>query len=420
VIPKRKVLSGVGALAMIVAVGACSSSSKSSSSSSSTSAPAGSSGSGQTTAAPIKVGVVCSCSGPFGADILPAENVYKAWVSSVNASGGLQGHQVQLITEDDAATPGTSASDAQTLISDHVDAIVDLSIVDETWASTVQQANIPVVGSNETETPFTTNPDFYSEGQTNDSVIVANILTAKAAGAKNLGTYYCAEAPSCQEGVAPLKAAGAKYGVPVVYNGEVAATAPNYTAQCLAAQQAHASAIFIGDASFVIARIGKDCATQNYYPTYVTEGEGFANVLLTAPGISKNLWSEYSTIPFWDTSVPAVQAMNTAVDKYYPGIRSNNETWSEEAAESWAAGLLLRDAVKAGGLTPSATPSASEIVTGLNSLKNDTLDGMAPPLSFTAGQPHTIDCWFTAKLVNGTPSMVNNGQVTCSNGSSSS
>ena len=244
--------------------------------------------------------------------------------------------------------------------------------------------------------------------------------TATAAGATNLGTYYCAEAPSCQEGVAPLKAAGSKYGVPVVYNGEVAATAPNYTAQCLAAQQAHASAIFIGDASFVIARIGQNCAQQNYYPTYVTEGEGFANVLLTAPGISKNLWSEYSTIPFWDTSVPAVQAMNTAVDKYYPGIRSNNETWSEEAAESWAAGLLLRDAVKAGGLTPSATPSASEIVTGLNSLKNDTLDGMAPPLSFTAGQPHTIDCWFTAKVVNGTPSMVNNGQVTCSNGSSSS
>ncbi len=419
-IPRRKLLCGVGALAMVAAVGACSSSSKSTSGSSSTSSPSGSaSGSAQATGAPIKVGVVCSCSGPFGADILPAEDVYKAWANSVNASGGLNGHQVQLITEDDAATPGTSASDAETLISDHVDAIVDLSIVDETWASTVQAANIPVVGSNETETPFTTNPDFYSEGQTNDSVIVANVLTAKTAGANNLGTYYCAEAPSCQEGVAPLKAAGSKYGVPVVYNGEVAATAPNYTAQCLAAQQAHASAIFIGDASVVIARIGQNCAQQNYYPTYITEGEGFANVLLTAPGISKNLWSEYSTIPFWDTSVPAVQTMNAAVDKYYPGIRNNNQTWSEEGAESWAAGLLLRDAVKAGGLTASATPSASEIVTGLDSLKNDNLDGMAPPLSFTAGQPHQIDCWFTAKVANGTPSMVNNGQVTCSNGSSS-
>jgi branched-chain amino acid transport system substrate-binding protein len=291
-----------------------------------------------------------------------------------------------------------------------------MSIVDETWASTVQAANVPVVGGNETETPFTTNPDFYSEGQTNDSVIMANVLTAKAAGANNLGTYYCAEAPSCQEGVAPLKAAGQKEGVPVVYNGEVAATAPNYTAQCVAAQQAHASAIFIGDASAVIARIGQNCAQQNYYPTYITEGEGFANVLLTAPGISKNLWSEYSTIPFFDTSVAGVQAMNTALDKYYPGIRSNPVTWSELGAEAWASGLLLRDAVKGGGLTSSATPSASEIVTGLDSLKGDTLDGMAPPLTFTAGGPHLIDCWFTAKVVNGTPSMVNNGQTTCSNG----
>jgi hypothetical protein len=73
----------------------------------------------------------------------------------------------------------------------------------------------------------------------------------------------------------------------------------------------------------------------------------------------------------------------------------------------------LEGAVKAGGLGPSGTPSPAEIVKGLNSLKGDTLDGWYRPLTFTAGQPHTENCWYTVHLRNGTPMLVNNGQLTC-------
>ena len=44
--------------------------------------------------------------------------------------------------------PARLSADAHTLISDHVDAIVDDTIADEPWASVVQSANIPVVGAN--------------------------------------------------------------------------------------------------------------------------------------------------------------------------------------------------------------------------------------------------------------------------------
>ena len=43
-----------------------------------------------------------------------------------------------------------------------------------------------------------------------------------------------------------IKTAGQSVGVPVVYSASIAATAPNYTAQCVAAKQAGVSAIFIG------------------------------------------------------------------------------------------------------------------------------------------------------------------------------
>jgi branched-chain amino acid transport system substrate-binding protein len=414
----RKLSYVVCVLAIALVAGACSSSSKSASSPTTTAVKSTSgSAAPPATGAPIKVGLVCSCSGPFGVNILPVEEVYKAWVNTVNASGGINGHPIDLITEDDGGTPGTSVSDLHVLLSDGVDAIADMSIVDETWASTVQASHVPVVGIDVTEDPFFQNPDFYPEGQTTNSGSYSDVEVAKSAGATNIGDLYCAEAPSCAETNSLIKTAAQQLGIPFVYSAEIAMTAPNYTAQCLAAKQDHVTAIEIGDSSNILARVATDCATQGYYPIWIEEGEGQGPLLFTG-AISKNLWAEFNDIPYYG-SLPAIQAMNAAVQKYYPGLLNNTTSWSELALYSWPSGILLEDAVKAGGLTATAAPSAAEIVTGLESLKGDTLEGMAPPLTFAAGQPHPVNCWFTSKIVNGAKSVVNGGQVSCENGASS-
>jgi len=320
---------------------------------------------------------------------------------------------VKLTLEDDASNPATSVAGIQTLISDHVDVLVDISILTTAWASTVQASKIPVVGVNETEVAFYQFSDFYSPGQTADSSNVANALTAKKAGATTIANFYCAEAAACQQGVPLLAAAGKKVGVNQVYTASIAATAPNYTAQCLAAQQAGVKGIFIGDVSFVIINAAKDCSQQNYNPVWLTEGEGFGLNEASAQGLSTKMWSEYGNIPFF-VKTPAVKAMNAAVDKYYPGLRANAQTWTQIALQGWASGLLLKDAVKASGLGAGGTPSPAKITKGLTSLKGDTLQGMSPPLTFKAGKPHPIDCWFTARVINGVPTLVNGGKTTCS------
>jgi branched-chain amino acid transport system substrate-binding protein len=426
VIRKRDLLSVACVVAMVFALAACSSSSKSKSGSSaptsaSSSSPSAGAAGGQATGTPIKVGMLCTCSGAggFGAFILPAKNVYQAWVNTVNAAGGINGHPVQLIVEDDAGSPGTAVSNAQTLISDHVAAIADVSILDPAFASTVQAANIPVVGVESPNSPFGSNPDFYPEAQTNASATYASVATAKTAGATNIGDVYCAESPVCAQSVSIFKTTGAQLNVPLVYNAEVAATAPNYTAQCVAAAQQHVSSVFIGDASAVIARIASDCAKQNYTPTYITQGAGFGMIEASAPGLKDHLWNEFQATPFFATSVPAVKTANAAIEKYYPGLQENAALYNETDFMAWISGMLLEDAVKAGGLTPSATPTAAEVTQGLLSLKGDTLQGLTVPLTFTAGQPHNISCWFTTRVQNGVPALVNNGQVSCLNGSSS-
>ena len=420
---RRKVLSAGVAGVMVLALAACSSSSKSSTGSSSTTGSSSVTSASSTSVAtaggpPIKVGAICYCSssgGGLGAVFAPGLQVYKAWVDQVNASGGVAGHPVQLITEDDGGNPGKSLAAAQQLIAQHVAAIADMTTLDQTWAAAVQAAGIPVVGVLTYETPFGSNPDFYPESQTNASSIYAVVSTAKSAGATSLANVYCAEAAVCAESVPAYRATGAQLGVPVTYNAEISATAPNYAAQCLAAQQKHVGAFFIGEPATITIRVAGSCAQQGYEPVYVIEGFGFSLQVAASPGLKDKLWVEFPTLPFFADN-PAVQSANAAIDKYFPGVRQNSTLYSQQDFMAWASGVLLADAVKAGGLGPSDPPSPAEVIKGLESLHGDTLGGLAPPLTFTAGQPHNINCWFTARVQGAQPALVNNGQVTCQQG----
>ena len=49
----------------------------------------------------------------------------------------------------------------------------------------------------------------------------------------------------------------------------------------------------------------------------------------------------------------------------------------------------------------SGAPTSAEIVKGLDSFHDQTLDGLAPNLTYTAGKPHPVDCWYYALLKDG-------------------
>lgn len=84
--------------------------------------------------------------------------------------------------------------------------------------------------------------------------------------------------------------------------------------------------------------------------------------------------------------------MTNAFKKYQPAILKT-ANYNELAVQAWVSGLLLATAAHAGGMTASATPTAKQLVTGLHTLRNNTLGGMAPPLTFKTGVPNPVDCW---------------------------
>jgi branched-chain amino acid transport system substrate-binding protein len=202
-------------------------------------------------------------------------------------------------------------------------------------------------------------------------------------------------------------------GLRDVYSAGISGTAPDYTAQCVAAQQQHVTSIFIGESAPLAEKLATNCATQGYKPIWVTQGPGFGPGFLNTPGLKENTETEYPDLPFWDNT-PAVQAFNTAIDKYYPGLRTNANLFTEDVLMAWVSAKLMQDAITAGGLDQTGTVDAAEVTKGLRSLKGDTLDGLAPtPLTFVANQPHHVDCWFAGAIQNGTPHLLNNSKPVC-------
>jgi branched-chain amino acid transport system substrate-binding protein len=355
--------------------------------------------SGAATKAPIPVGYICSCTGALASSTSVNRSAYEAYVDWTNAHGGIDGHQIKLYTADDALNPATSSAEVHTFVTqDHIVALASVSNSPQAWDTYVEGLKIPVVGTDGSAADMFTQPDFFFPGQTDDSLPAAVVAAAKKVGAKNMAIFYCAESPACQELVAPEHAAATQLHENLAYITQISASASSFAAQCLAAKQANATALFVADAVSVVEAVASDCAKQGYTPTIIASDGAVGNQFPETPGLTNSLLAFEPQIPFNVDNTPATKAMFAAFKKYEPTLTSN-PNFNGEVVEAWTSGLLLAAGVENGD--PGATITSAEILKGLHSLKGDTLGGMSPPLTFHAGKPNTTDCWFWMGTKNG-------------------
>jgi branched-chain amino acid transport system substrate-binding protein len=96
----------------------------------------------------IKLGMFAPLTGPLAATGVPARDGLQTWVDEVNASGGINGHQLELIAYDDQNNPQQAVSAARRLIEqDKVFAIMCGSNSGSTLAAlpVITQAKVPFV-----------------------------------------------------------------------------------------------------------------------------------------------------------------------------------------------------------------------------------------------------------------------------------
>lgn len=387
----------LGAAAVLLAGCSSSKSSTSSTTSGGSSATTGQSSgatgsSSPATGTPIPIGTVGSYTGPQASSLGQTGRVVTAWADWTNAHGGVNGHPVKLYNLDDGSDPAKSLSDVQTLVQqDHVIAIVaENSDVDQSWSSYVQQQNIPVIGSAIFNFVYQTNPDFFPMGTTVVASQYGVIAAAKKLGKSHFGLFYCAEAAACAQAVPLFQALAPSAGITLSYSGKVSAFSSDFTAQCLAAKAAGVDVAESGTDATTATRIAAQCAQQGYHPAWVGQDGTVTLAWQNTSALSGALTAQ-PVFPYTDTSVQGERDFQSALKQYAPGIIGSS-SFSENDAEDWAGGQLFLAAAKAANLGDNAT--SAQLVQGLDSLHNETLGGIVPPLTFTQGQPTHVNCWF--------------------------
>jgi branched-chain amino acid transport system substrate-binding protein len=360
--------------------------------------------------APIRLGAICSCTGAQASSLGLINKVSIAWADSVNAAGGINGHPVQMTVLDDGGNPATSLQDAKQLVEqDHVIAIVgETSLADAAWASYVTSKNVPVIGGTSIEATFLTNPNFYPSGTQLVVLATGTIALAKTAQKSHLGVMYCSESPICAQVVPLAQGAAALSGLKVT-TAKISSTAPSYVPQCLPFKSGGVDALFVADGSPVVQHVTRDCVQQGYKLQTVNETPTASNAWLTDSSLDGALLAGYNANAF-DTSTPAIQEFQAALNKYAPGYTTSPQ-FNFIAVGPWAGGKLFEAAAQAANVGPNST--GADVKKGLYMLKNETLGGLAPPLTFTPGKPAFVPCYFSVQLKGGKFVSLNGNQPTC-------
>jgi branched-chain amino acid transport system substrate-binding protein len=349
---------------------------------------------------PIVIGVVCSCTGALASSVEVGPPAYKAWASYQNAHGGLNGHQIKIISKDDTASPTLALTEVTAMVTeDHIAVLVDDSNADTAFANFIDSQHIPVIGGGSQGDLLLTDSNFFAPGQTVDDYFVNYMEAAKKVGVTNIGQLYCAESPICQMGVASFKVAAKAEGITAGYISSISFSAPSYTAQCLAAKQAGVQIMNVADAVTVVQHVASDCLKQGYTPWQLALDGGVSQSFATSPGIENKFIGSEPDIPFFSKIAP-VKTMNAAFKKYANAQTLGNPNYNEEAVQNWVSGLILTEAVKKSNAGAKGPITPAQIYKGLYAMHGDTLDGMAPPLTFKKGQPNPVHCWFWIRIQN--------------------
>ncbi|MGX7681294.1 ABC transporter substrate-binding protein [Jatrophihabitans sp. DSM 45814] len=351
-------------------------------------------GSPTATKSTIVVGTIGSYSGQAEATTGPALAAIKAWACNVNAHGGLNGHPVKLIVKDDKTTGSTAIAAAKELVDQEgiVAVLNDWSGFDTQWATFLQSKNVPVLGGHNLG-EFSTSPLFFPSGTTLANLLAVAFKAAHGLGADQIGVPYCSATPACKQGVDFAASAAAKSDSKVVWSGAFSESSTDFTSQCLAARDAKANGMLIQDVTDVVVRFAASCEQQGFLPRQITYAGTPGDAMLKDKAWEGLIGAE-SNAPWYDTSTPATKEFATAMATYASGSKVN-----AASMQAWAAGKLFEAAYTADG-SPDK-PSSADILNGLYSFKGETLQGLAPPLTYSKGQVADIKCGFLIGIKSG-------------------
>ncbi|MGQ0467956.1 MAG: ABC transporter substrate-binding protein [Sporichthyaceae bacterium] len=367
--------------------------------------------------APIKLGQVGAFSGVAGPITANARTALAAWAQDVNARGGIACHPVQIFAVDTGADPARASAQIQQLVKDKgVVALVGVfdAIGFKGVQSSAERLKVPVVGGDGIDFGWNESPYLFPTGAGLLGAIRGALKQTVGSGKTNLGLLYCVEASVCTTGSKIIQEETEKAGAKLTYSAAISLTQPDFTAQCQAAKNAGVQALGTAMDGASIARVARSCASINFHPQIITNGLVLSAQNAADPNIRKNTLSSASAVAPWmvaNQDTPGQREYHTALKKYAPQ--------SEPTANSitaWAAGKLFEAVIA--NLGPDAAQRAittADVMAGLGKVKRETLGGLTPPITFSAGQKSAplINCVYFTLLSDKGWTAVNGSKAVC-------
>ena len=353
-------------------------------------------GSGPATGSTIVLGNIGTYSGPVGAIVVGLKQMIGVWQKWVNNHGGLNGHPVNVIIEDDQADPTLALTEAKQMVQQyHITAffnpflLFDFSVISQYAAS----VNIPIIGGDGTDPRWETTPIAFPATAPSAGVAIAGNRYAVKAGYKKIGILYCTDSPAlCSPIANDVKADSTAVGASLVYNTGVSITSPSFTAQCIDAQKAGVQALWVVLDGASATRLSEECAQQNYHPQYILYGTSMQPSVASVPDLAGAIIPQPEAPPAV-TNTPVTSAYHAAVNEYAPGLQLDGSVGTV-----WASGELIVAASK----YLTANPTPAEFFKGLYEIKNDSFGGYTVPLTFTSGSHASApNCAFLGLIKGG-------------------
>src|ERR1700730_11672100 len=231
------------------------SSSSSSSSSSSTSATASKS--------PIKVMIIAVLSNPAFSDP-EAAVAAKAYVKQANASGGINGHPIDLQVCDSNLNPNKETACFQQAVTNHVAAVVGSFLLFATGMKLLEQAGIPFIGGNGTALPEFTSPVAFPADSGEIGWFYGEAALMRQAGVTKPAMMYC-DTGSCTLSVQYAQTYWTQSGGSGKIKLVLAPLAqPQYTAQAASTASGGTNGVLLASATQAIPKMVTDLRQANF------------------------------------------------------------------------------------------------------------------------------------------------------------
>jgi branched-chain amino acid transport system substrate-binding protein len=359
--------------------------------------------------ATYNVGVISSSAGSGATTLSVVGPTVDAWVKAVNAAGGINHHKVKLFLAQDADAASALTAVQNLVSNDHIIALFDNSTEDYAFESYVDSIRLPVVGTGFAGAFYGKDSNWHGNGSPTANLGVNILSVASTAGDTKVAALYCAEYAACNVVHYLFDKYLASTGTSLVYVASISGSAPNYTAQCLAAQQAGATALVVFEPGAIGQKVMDNCVAQGFKPLFVSTATLAVPAWLTDANLNgAQLFSP--DVPDFVNTTPATKAEYAALTKYDPSVLTS-QYFSEEVPQAWISGKMLQFAMKNANL--GNHPTTVKMINGFNAIKANTFGGMAPPLTIVNGVSVVPVCVFTQAISSGKWVLNNGLKLSC-------